>query len=241
MNELIVQQNSLPTNIEDLSKFVLIGREKLVSVRAEIRAIDKLKLANEVKEQKLQEAQNIAEIVLDAETKIGELLKAIPKSSGGDRKSNEIKKSSNALFETPKQLAKQEIGISNDQAKRYIKLAENKPLVEQAKAEARENGEIVTRQAVIDKTKKERCNEYINNLIKESDKKIDAEYHSANKVAKLVNSGFGENVTEEELDCYLEYYDDPIEEHIDRILTTKRLLEKIEHMLQMRQKIRRVK
>ena len=34
-----------------------------------------------------------------------------------------------------------------------MKLAENKPMIEQAKAEAREKGEIVTRQAVLEKAK----------------------------------------------------------------------------------------
>ena len=53
------------------------------AVRAEIRAIDKLKLAHDVKEQKLHEAQDIAEIVINAEEKIGELLKAIPSEITG--------------------------------------------------------------------------------------------------------------------------------------------------------------
>ena len=40
MNELTVTNGNLPANLEDLSKFVLVGREKLVAVRAAIRAID---------------------------------------------------------------------------------------------------------------------------------------------------------------------------------------------------------
>jgi len=39
MNELIVQNSNLPDKVNDLSRFVLIGNEKLNSVRAEIRAI----------------------------------------------------------------------------------------------------------------------------------------------------------------------------------------------------------
>ena len=120
------------------------------AVRAEIRAIDRLKLAHAVKEQKLSEAQNIAEIVLDAEAKIGELLKGIPKTTNnnpdGKNQYQIGQKSSTALLTTPKQQAKETLDISDDQAKRFMKLAENKPMVEQAKAEAREKGEIVTRQ-----------------------------------------------------------------------------------------------
>jgi len=93
MNDLTVIQNNLPDNIADLSKFVLIGRDKLQAVRAEISAIKKLGLAKEVYEQKKSEAQEIAETVTLAEMRTGELLKAIPKTSGGDRKSEVFKNS----------------------------------------------------------------------------------------------------------------------------------------------------
>lgn len=78
--EIATYQQSLPTTIDDLAKFVLVGREKLVSVRAAIRAIDKVKLAQEVRQQKLLEAQDIADAVLDAEVRIGELTSRIPKA-----------------------------------------------------------------------------------------------------------------------------------------------------------------
>jgi len=38
-NALVQQNAQLPDTMEDLSKFVLVGREKLNAVRAEIRAI----------------------------------------------------------------------------------------------------------------------------------------------------------------------------------------------------------
>ena len=80
MNELSTTTKQLPDNLPDLSKFVLIGREKLNAVRAEIRAIEKVGLAQEVHQQKLHEAQEIAEAVLDAEMRIGELTAKIPKA-----------------------------------------------------------------------------------------------------------------------------------------------------------------
>lgn len=79
---VIIQNQSLPNTIEDLAKFVLVGREKLSAVRANIRAIDKLQLAEEVREQKKEEAQMLAEALLDAEVRIGDLLKQIPKAQG---------------------------------------------------------------------------------------------------------------------------------------------------------------
>ena len=84
MSEIIERRSDLPAKLDELSKFVLIGREKLIAVRAEIRAIDKVGLATEVRQQKLREAQDISEAVLDAEVRIGELMREVPKASGGD-------------------------------------------------------------------------------------------------------------------------------------------------------------
>ena len=82
MNEVEIYTKNLPTTIEDVSKFVLFGREKLISIRAEIRAIDKLQIVEEVRNQKKEEAQLLAEALLDAEVKLGELFQALPKDRG---------------------------------------------------------------------------------------------------------------------------------------------------------------
>ena len=154
MNELAVLHSGLPTNIEDLTRFALVGREKLAAVRAEIRAIDKLKLADEVRAQKLDEAQMISEAVLDAEVKIGALLKDIPKETTNHKKPD-LEKDTAVPFLTQKQQARDEICISRKQADRFVKLAENKDIVEQAKAEARDNDDIVSRSFVLEKIKSE--------------------------------------------------------------------------------------
>ena len=123
MNELSTTAKQLPDNLEDLSKFVLIGREKLNAVRAEIRAIDKVGLAKEVHDQKLAEAQEIAEAVLDAEVKLGELTKDMEKAvnqyairNGAESKSSQL----------------QSVGIKQDTAERYERLARHPKTVERA-------------------------------------------------------------------------------------------------------------
>jgi hypothetical protein len=45
MNKLIKKVKNIPTNLEDLTKFVLIGKEKLIAVKAEIKAMKNLKFA----------------------------------------------------------------------------------------------------------------------------------------------------------------------------------------------------
>ena len=93
MDEITIYTQNLPSNIEDISKFVLIGREKLASVRAEIRAINKLQIAEEVRNQKKEEAQLLAEALLDAEVRLGELFQQLPKDKSF--RGNQYKSASN--------------------------------------------------------------------------------------------------------------------------------------------------
>lgn len=146
MNELSTQTMQLPDSLPDLSKFALIGREKLNAVRAEIRAIEKVGLAKEVHEQKLMEAQEIAEAVLDAEAKIGELTAQIPKATPNNNPFHEI--DSGVELVKRKSEALSEIGIPQHTAERFERLAKHPQEVQEAKETARQEGRIVTRQDV---------------------------------------------------------------------------------------------
>ena len=149
MNELSTQTTQLPDTIEDLSKFVLIGREQLVAVRAAIRAIDKVGVAQSVREQKLKEAQSISEAVLDAEVKIGELMAKVPKATPNNNPYHENDSSVDLV--KPKSEVIREAGLTEKQVERFQTLAANPELVEEAKAEARKNDDIVSRSAVLKK------------------------------------------------------------------------------------------
>ena len=145
MNELMPQETNLPDTIEDLSKFVLVGREKLISVRAEIRAIDKIHLAEEVRDQKLDEARMLSEALLDAEVQLGDLLKKIPKE-----KNQYTSARDSTVPSKPKKEVIENLGFTKKQAQRFEVLANNKDLVEQVKQEARVNDDLPTRTRVID-------------------------------------------------------------------------------------------
>lgn len=148
MNEVVEYESTqLPGTIEDLKRFQLIGREKLNAVRAEIRAIEKVGLAKEVHEQKLIEAQEIAEAVLDAEMKIGELTRKIPKATPNNNPFHE--KDTAVDLVKPKSKILQDSGIRERTASRFEMLAKHPEAVEKAKAIARENGDIVSRQSVM--------------------------------------------------------------------------------------------
>ena len=149
MSNITVTTSQLPTNIEDLSKFVLIGREKLVAVRAEIRAIEKVGLAQEVRAQKLHEAQEISEAVLDAEVRIGQLMARVPTRQG---KRTDMEPMDSGVQKSKQQII-EDAGFTVKQAQRFETLAAHPEIVEQAKAEARENEDIVSRSLVLNMVK----------------------------------------------------------------------------------------
>ena len=158
MSQLIVaSEHELPSTIEDLSRFVLVGREKLVAVRAEIRAIDKVGLAQEVRSQKLREAQDISEAVLDAEVRIGELMAKVPKA-----KNQYDDALNNGVISTKADVIK-EAGFTPMQVSRFETLAAHPDIVAQAKAEARENEEIVTRSSVLEMVREQKTPHVANN------------------------------------------------------------------------------
>ena len=184
MNEVAVRpEYELPATLEDLSRFVLVGREKLVSVRAEIRAIDKVGLAKSVREQKLQEAQAISEAVLDAEVKIGELMRDVPKATkgaGGNRyqQAPDRENDSGVDFSKSKSSVIREAGFTPKQAERFQQLAANPEIVEEAKAEARENEDIVSRSSVLKKIKE-------NKRAEKEAKREEARQQNAEKVKAI--------------------------------------------------------
>jgi len=167
MNELTVKEfANLPAKIEDLAKFVLFGREKLKSVRAEISAIDRLTLAKDVREQKLAEAQMLSGALLDAERKIGEFTLTMPKDNGF--KGNQWQKLPGELSpqegqppseEQPKKGKAErikELGFNRMQVQKFEVLAKNPEVVEQVKREAQENDDIPTRSRVLQLVKEKR-------------------------------------------------------------------------------------
>lgn len=161
MNSIAVSSNNLPGTLEDLSKFVLVGREQLVAVRAAIRAIDKVGVAQEVRKQKLKEGQEIAEAVLDAEVRIGELMAATPKAQGAR---TDIEPRDTAVTKLKTEALKQAGFTGSDEkirqmAHRFETLAAHPEIVAQAKAEARENDDIVTRSLVLEKVKQKQQEE----------------------------------------------------------------------------------
>lgn len=239
MRDLTITQNNLPNNLEDLSKFVLVGREKLVSVRASIRAIEKLEVAEEVREQKKEEAQMLGEALLDAETRIGELLQHIPKAQG---KRNDVTLS-HQCEEVKKHETKQDViarlGFNKDQASRFEILASNKDIVEQVKAEARENEDIPTRSRVLQLVKqKSQEEQYIEEEFRKIEKNTAIQKNVHNAIYKILCI----DISMEDLDIWYEGLDksylETLENDMDRAIGQYK---NIKEFIKEKEKIRRIK
>jgi len=66
----------------------MFSRERLIAVRASIRAMDKLDIATGVRNQKKEEAQGLAGALLDAEVRLGELFGGMEVKSLNNLKQN---------------------------------------------------------------------------------------------------------------------------------------------------------
>lgn len=163
MNDLQIRSNNLPAQPEELAKFILVGEEKARAIKAEIRAIQKLHLANEVWHQKQEELEMVREAVIEAERRIGVLFNNMPKASGGDRRSEDFKAAEPAALKTRKQAA-EDLGFKEREVRRFQQMAKHPEAIEQAKAEAKENGTDLTTQKVLD-------------LIQYKEKKADEAYY----------------------------------------------------------------
>ena len=174
--DLVLTTENLPDNLDDLAKFVLIGQEKAKVVRAEIKAIHKLKLAKEVERQKAKELQMLTEALIDAQIMIGRLTPKIPKSSGRPNNSSshyeEFRNPSavqNNSSERSEELSGKEskndivkkMGFSVSTVNEFEQMAANPDVVEEVKQEAREKGEPVTRSAIIKRIRENRKDDVI--------------------------------------------------------------------------------
>lgn len=160
MNEIITSgQTMLPETIEDLTQFVLIGKAKLQAYMLKLQTVNKLSVAQEIRDQTLKEAQEVSNAVIAAEHRIGELLLAIP-TSQGRRTGKETSVERSTEVETKNQTIER-MGYGTTEAKDYQKMAKHPEVVKKVIQDAMDNGEIVTKASVMREIKfyKDRINQ----------------------------------------------------------------------------------
>ena len=144
---IIKRQQTLPDNIEDLQKFILIGTERLNAYKAQLRAVKKASLAKEIKDRTLEDSQRMGTALLLAESKMGELLENVanPTASRAGRR----------------QLPQ---NISHKQSHEAQQLSKHKDIIEEVIAEAEEHEEIPTKRDVIRRINKKKSEAIISDL-----------------------------------------------------------------------------
>ena len=152
MNELTVTNGNLPANLEDLSALVVIDQEKLKAVNAQLRAMKRLGFAEEAVRLKTKEAQQLAEQKTYAEMMLGKLTAAMPTSAGG-RPSKKPYTADVEFNQVTKAEALKRANIVQQHASQYERMAANPDIVEEALAEARESGDVVSRAFILKKVK----------------------------------------------------------------------------------------
>ncbi len=186
-DQLILTSNNLPERFEDVASFAVLAQEKLKSVRAEISAIKRLGLAQEVLKQKIEEAQELGEVKIRAEARLGELTRMMPKKPGAR---TDITSSPEVTRLETKTDALKRVNIPKQRASQYEALAANPELVEQAIAEARENDDIVSRSQVLDKVQAKRREEERRERAK-ADERIEASRQSTQAFLDTVKRQHG--------------------------------------------------
>lgn len=190
MNEITERKNQLPDTIEDLTQFVLVSKAKLQAYMLKLQTVNKLSVAQEIRDQTLQEAQEVSTALIAAEQRIGELLLSIPKASGKrtdletlDGHSTEVKTKGQTI---------EEMGYGSTEAKDYQQMAKHPEVVKQVLADAEANGEIATKASVMREIK------FYKNRVKEQQDELDAlrskqpEVRTVEKVVEVIPDDYEE-------------------------------------------------
>ena len=152
MNELITRTTQLPDTLEDLTQFVLVGKSKLNAYMLKLRTVNRLTTAQEIRNQTLKETQELANALIAAEQRIGELLLAIPKASGRRTDLSTLEERTTEVMTKAETIAN--MGYSKDEAKDYQQMAKNPEIVRKVIEDATAAGEVVTKSAVMKQIQK---------------------------------------------------------------------------------------
>jgi len=157
--EIAKRNNLLPDNVSDLQKFILIGNEQIKAHKAKIRAIDKTEMGYAAKQAALADGQTMADLLLDAIARLGELIKLIKPIYVGSSGGTHVKRGS-----PPKQKKSLPPAISKKESHIARTISNNPDVVERVKITAKEKGELATSRDVLREVKKEKQKEYFETL-----------------------------------------------------------------------------
>ena len=142
VESLTKRKPQVPARLEDIQRFILVGREALKAHMAKIRALDKIGEAYAAKEAALTDAQSLSEALIEAEARLGEILAKI------EKKGNELASTGGRKATLPE-------GINWKQSHQAQTIASHQDVAEQVMVQAREEKRIATPEEVYREIKRE--------------------------------------------------------------------------------------
>lgn len=139
-----IRLDNLPTKPEELKKFILIGRDIVQAHKLKIKAIKDVGDAATAHKAALEDGQTVAEVVLDAEAKLGEMLAARPAKRG---RTKEYGSKGGTIPDLPS-------GIDKKMSHKAQQIHKHPDVVDKCKKKCREKGELVTSQCVLREVRK---------------------------------------------------------------------------------------
>lgn len=139
---ILKDAKQLPATIEELKEYILIGKAKLKAYEVKVKLIKNLNLAKSVKDQALQDGQDVGEAILWAEAKLGELVAKMPDFHSSGRGTMKRK----TLPE----------GMSRKESHEAQTLAKHPDEIKETIKEAKEKMDLPTRSSVLKKIEEKR-------------------------------------------------------------------------------------
>lgn len=140
MNDIITQETHLPATAEELQKFIEIGDAQIRALQLGLDAIEDIGDASQYYNERLEHGQAIAEIVLDAHVKLGEMCW---QATGGKPDHASIKGS--VIRGSAKSLPE---GITHKESHKAQRLSDNKPIIQDVKDSCLEQKRLATAEEV---------------------------------------------------------------------------------------------
>ena len=165
---LIKKNNLLPTKLEDLQPLSFIGQAAVKFYRDKIKLMDQLKMTEDQRKATLKDGQQAGEMLLDIETRIGEIamketrILGKPESSQPGRLSG-----SKPSGKPPKH---ERLNMNEKKMRQAQQIAKHPNIVAQIKAKAIENEDIPTKTAVLGEIKRRKQVEALGKAIKKRKK-----------------------------------------------------------------------
>ena len=164
MSELIaLTSERLPQTVEDLVDFIIVGNEAIKSFKAKLQACNKSEIAKMARDQALSDGQRVSRLVIDAESRLGELLE-------NTNNKNHIKNTDGSLKGTIGGLP---VGLDKKQSHYAQEIHRHPEIVEEVFENYKDKEDIPTKHAILKRIKEVKRAEKIQIQKEEIQKGID--------------------------------------------------------------------